>query len=191
MQRRREACTFRTVLADFAVCDWRPYCKTPCDKKCIQLEGNGQQFSHITVCWVLWFNKRSQQKVYNALFSKGSEYIQYILSATQWHRYLYTRDNFDNSLTAELVWHFCQYFTQVWLAWRQAELSWADYCSLAQTFTKSGLAKKAQRLSEEDGWVWLSKQMLQGPQTQFRTGLSLASQRDSYREGKTDHLLSY
>ena len=32
---------------------------------------------------------------------------------------------------------------------------------------------------------------LPGPQIQYRTGLSLASQWDKYREGKTAHLLSY
>ena len=46
----------------------------------------------------------------------------------------------DNSLTAELIRHFCWYFTQVWLAWRQAEPCWLLQL-LAQTSTKFALAK--------------------------------------------------
>ena len=140
MQRRREACTFRTVLADFAVCDWRPYCKTPCDKKCIQLEGNGQQFSHITVCWVLWFNKRSQQKVYNALFSKGSVCINIVSQRSGTEIYI-QQNCLGNSLTAELIGHCCRSSISLRSDWLRDKLSFTTYCSLAQTSTKSSLAK--------------------------------------------------
>ena len=34
--------TVRKVLADFAVCDWRPYCKALCDVKSRQIKGNGR-----------------------------------------------------------------------------------------------------------------------------------------------------
>ena len=37
----------RTVLADFALCDWWRYYKALCDVKFRQIEGNGRQFSHI------------------------------------------------------------------------------------------------------------------------------------------------
>ena len=59
----------------------------------------------------------------------------------------------------------------------------------AKKVTESGSSHMAQGLSEEDGWVWLFTQ--DATRTQCRTGLSLTSQRDIYREGKTAHLLSY
>ena len=39
--------TVRTVLADFAVCDWWRYCTALCDVKFSQIVGNGGKFSHI------------------------------------------------------------------------------------------------------------------------------------------------
>ena len=78
---------------------------------------------------VLWFNKRSQQKVYNALFSKGSEYkhiykLYSIVSQGSGTEIYNHKMALTNSLAAELKWPFCQYVPQVWLALGQAELYW-------------------------------------------------------------------
>ena len=37
--------TVRNVLASYAACDWRRYCKALCDEKFSQIEGNGRKFS--------------------------------------------------------------------------------------------------------------------------------------------------
>ena len=39
--------TLRTVLEDFAICDWWRNCKALCDVKFSQIEGKGRKFSHI------------------------------------------------------------------------------------------------------------------------------------------------
>ena len=37
-------CTVRKILADYAVCDRRRYCKAACDVKFSQIEGNSRKF---------------------------------------------------------------------------------------------------------------------------------------------------
>ena len=42
-------CTVRKILADYAVCDRRRYCKALCDVKFSQIEGNSRTFCHIEI----------------------------------------------------------------------------------------------------------------------------------------------
>ena len=82
----------------------------------------------------------------------------------------------------------------VWFLTHGSETQWRSWLILAldtrlrdspKKVAESGSWHMAQGLNEEGGWVWLLTQdATRTPETQFRTGLSLASQRDIYREGK-------
>ena len=56
-------CTVRKVFADFAVFDWGRYCKTLCDVKFRQIEGNGRKFCHIELSNSVKFSNSARVNV--------------------------------------------------------------------------------------------------------------------------------
>ena len=110
---------------------------------------------------VLWFNKRSQQKVFYCLFRIAyTKYCQLKDCCYMYSKWICTLNmSLPRSLTAELVLLPSKYFTQVWLAWRQGEPFWL-------------IAELAQILPSLAHWLYL--RAFSGANSSLRSCLTAA-----------------